>query len=136
MSRIGIRAAHRVALASALWASTAGLPCVLVAQQEHAGHPRQAPPAADSAARAPAAGGRDESAMPSMIAPMASGTSWVPLSSPVHGAHAMSGQWMLMLHGVAYGQYMNQEGRRGGWQFGSINWLMLSYAHPTPGGRV
>jgi hypothetical protein len=41
-----------------------------------------------------------------------------------------------MLHGVAYGQYTHQEGRRGGWQFGSINWLMLSAAHPTARGRV
>ena len=41
-----------------------------------------------------------------------------------------------MLHGVAYGQYTHQEGRRGGWQFGSINWLMLSAVRPTAGGRV
>jgi hypothetical protein len=71
-----------------------------------------------------------------MIAPMASGTSWVPLSSPVRGAHVMAGPWMVMLHGVAYGQYTDQDGRRGGWQAGSINWLMLSVAHPTPDGRV
>jgi len=43
---------------------------------------------------------------------------------------------MAMVHGVAYGQYSEQSGRRGGWQVGSINWLMLSATHPTPGGRV
>ena len=74
--------------------------------------------------------------MATMITPMASGTSWVPRSSGVRGAHLMAGQWALMLHGVAYGQYMNQQGSRGGWQFGSINWLMVSAVHPTPGGRV
>jgi hypothetical protein len=71
-----------------------------------------------------------------MMTPMASGTSWVPLSSAAGGAHVMAGRWMLMLHGVAYGHYTNQQGPRGGWQVGSINWLMLSAVHPTAGGRV
>ena len=138
MKRIRLRATHRVALIRALLTSAAALPSALGAQQEHAGHSSQAPSAADSAARARAAaeGGRAETATPAMVVPMGSGTSWLPLSSSVHGAHVMAGQWMLMLHGVAYGQYTNQEGQRGGWQFGSINWLMLSAAHPTPGGRV
>jgi hypothetical protein len=130
------RAALRAALLAALLASPAS---PLAAQQEHAGHSHGATPAADSAGRAPApnrrAGG-DSTPTTSMVTPMASGTAWVPLSSAVRGAHVMVGEWMLMLHGVAYGQYMNQEGRRGGWQFGSINWLMLSAAHPTSGGRV
>jgi hypothetical protein len=132
------RAAHRAALVSVLVTSVAAMPSALVAQQEHSGHSRGAPPAADSAvrSRAPESAGPAETPMPAMVVPMASGTSWVPLSSAVHGTHVMAGQWMLMLHGIAYGQYTNQEGRRGGWQFGSINWLMLSAARPTPGGRV
>jgi hypothetical protein len=132
-----IRKARRAALVSALLAATAH-PSVLAAQQEHAGRSSSA---ADSASR-PSASTRRASgasmgtASMSMMAPMASGTSWLPQSSAVRGTQIMAGDWMLMLHGVAYGQYTNQQGRRGGWQFGSINWLMLSAERPTPGGRV
>jgi len=111
-------------------------PSALVAQQERAEHSHEAP-AADSVARAatPTLRERGEAAA-LMMAPMGSGTSWVPRSSSSDGAHVMAGRWMLMLHGVAYGQYTNQQGPRGGWQVGSINWLMLSAVRPTPGGRV
>ena len=132
------RAAYRAAIVSGLLTAAAARPADLVAQ-EHAEHVHHVQAAADSVQR-PLASARHEhgeAAAPApMIAPMASGTSLVPSSSAVRGAHAMAGQWMLMLHGVAYGQYTHQEGRRGGWQFGSINWLMLSATHPTAGGRV
>ena len=139
MRRSRRRAAHRAALISGLLSVAAMWPSTVLAQQEHTEHSHPAPSAADSVVRplSSARGERGDAAAPAtMMAPMGSGTSWVPLSSAVHGAHTMAGRWMLMLHGVAYGQYSRQEGRRGGWQFGSINWLMLSAAHPTAGGRV
>jgi hypothetical protein len=137
MRRCG-RAAHRAALISGLITAAAVRPSALVAQQDHAEHSPPTPSAADSleGPNASAQRQRGDAATATMLAPMASGTSWVPLSSAVHGAHAMAGRWMLMLHGVAYGQYSRQEGRRGGWQVGSINWLMVSAARPTAGGRV
>jgi hypothetical protein len=132
------RAAHRAALISGLLTAAATRPSALVAQEEHAEHSHETPSAADSVQ--PLTSARHErgeaAATATMLAPMASGTSWVPLSSDVRGAHVMAGRWMLMLHGIAYGQYTREEGPRGGWQVGSINWLMLSAVHPTAGGRV
>jgi hypothetical protein len=140
MMRARCRAAHRAALISGLLlTATLGLPSALVAQQLHAEHTHQVPSAADSAKHPPASARHEHgeaAAMATMMTPMGSGTSWVPLSSATHGAHTMAGPWMLMLHGVAYGQYSRQEGQRGGWQVGSINWLMVSAARPTAGGRV
>ena len=85
------RAAHRVALVTTLLTSAVVVPSSLEAQQEHAGHSRPAPSAADSLARSRAAaeGGRAETATPAMVVPMGSGTSWLPLSAPVHGAHVL-----------------------------------------------
>jgi hypothetical protein len=132
-----VRATSRAVLVSSLIAAAATCPSTILAQQAHAEHFHHASSAADSAATSTASGrARGEPAPSAMVAPMASGTSWVPLSSSVRGTHVMAGQWMLMLHGVAYGQYTHQEGQRGGWQVGSINWLMLSASHPTAGGRV
>jgi hypothetical protein len=138
MKRARGRIARSAALVSGLLTAAAARPSTLVAQQAHTEHLHQAPSAADSAKRPVPAAQREsrEAAAAKMIAPMASGTAWVPLSSEVRGAHTTAGQWMLMLHGVAYGQYSHQEGRRGGWQVGSINWLMVSAARPTPGGRI
>jgi hypothetical protein len=138
MRRVSL-AAHRAALVASLVMAVALRPSALAAQRERAEHSHGPTSAADSVGSrvAPARRERAETtSTASMLTPMASGTSWVPRSSGVRGAHLMAGEWMLMMHGVAYGQYMHQEGRRGGWQFGSINWLMLSAAHPTPGGRI
>ena len=139
MSRARSRTAHRAALIPCLVAAAAAWPSAVVAQQLHAGRYTQAPLAADSVAgplgsRHGAGAQADTTARLSV--PMSSGTSWVPLSSGVRGAHAMAGRWALMLHGVAYGQYARQEGPRGGWQVGSINWLMLSAARSSAAGRL
>ena len=137
MSRARSRTASYAALVSALLTAGVARPSALVAQQRHAEHSHQA--VTDSVKRVIGSDQRErgeDAPMATIRAPMASGTSSVPLSSAVRGAHLMAGRWMLMLHGVAYGQYTHQEGQRGGWQAGSINWLMLSAAHPTPGGRV
>ncbi|MBI3420155.1 MAG: cupredoxin domain-containing protein [Proteobacteria bacterium] len=43
----------------------------------------------------------------------ASGTAWVPESSPMEGVHDMIGPWMLMAHGYADLVYDHQGGKRG-----------------------
>ena len=139
MSRAHRHATQRIALVAGLVAVVLARPSALCAQQEHAEHPRH--PASGTTAPEPslapsAPDGAPASAPSTAMTPMGSGTSWVPLSSGVRAAHVKAGQWMLMLHGVAYAQYAHQDGPRGGWQFGSINWLMLSAAHPAAGGRV
>ena len=133
------RAAHRAALAAGLFAAALVQPSTIGAQEAHAEHAHQA--ASGATAPEPSlAPARPDSAQtpapaPAMV-PMGSGTSWVPLSSGVRAAHMSAGRWMLMMHGVAYAQYAHQDGPRGGWQFGSINWLMVSAAHPAGGGRI
>lgn len=56
---------------------------------------------------------------------MGSGTSWMPDSSPMHANHYMWGDWTVMLHGVAFGQYDYQGSERGDDQLGIIDWEML-----------
>src|SRR5689334_17732427 len=53
-----------------------------------------------------------------------SGTSWQPDESPMYAVHRAAGAWMLMLHGTAFLQYLDDGGDRGADQFGSINWIM------------
>jgi plastocyanin len=43
----------------------------------------------------------------------ASGTSWLPESSPMEGIHGMYGDWMTMVHGYANLVYDYQGGKRG-----------------------
>ena len=139
MSRAHRRTAHRAALSWSLLAIVATWPSALLAQHVHTEHSHQAVLVVDSVEHSLGSSGsesRDAGAASSMVTPMGSGTSLVPRSSAIRGAHVMAGQWMLMLHGVAYGEYTRAEGPRGGWQAGSINWLMLSAAHPAAGGRV
>ncbi|MGZ4971793.1 MAG: hypothetical protein ACXWDN_03465 [Limisphaerales bacterium] len=60
----------------------------------------------------------------------ASGTSWQPEITPMQGVHWMTGDWMLMAHGFAYGIYDNQGGSRGDDKFFSANMAMLMAQHP------
>jgi YHS domain-containing protein len=54
----------------------------------------------------------------------ASGTSWLPDASLMYARHAQRGSWMLMAHGNAFLQYLDDGGERGVDQLGSINWFM------------
>ena len=67
-----------------------------------------------------------------------SGTSWVPGTTPMAGPHVTAGQWELMLHGVAYLQYIEEFApiHRGAHQLGSINWGMVMARRPLAGGRL
>jgi hypothetical protein len=59
------------------------------------------------------------------MARMGSGTSWLPDAAPMHAMHFQAGPWALMVHGVVFGMYDKQFGRRGDDQVNSVNWGML-----------
>jgi hypothetical protein len=66
---------------------------------------------------------------------MGSGTTWIPDAVSVPARHFMAGSWELMLHGVAFAQYITQGGPRGDDQFGSLNWGMFMASRELAGGR-
>ena len=59
-----------------------------------------------------------------------SGTSMNPGAAPMQMSMTMHGSWMLMLHGVAYMNYIDASGPRGGDKFFSTNWLMPMAMRP------
>jgi hypothetical protein len=68
------------------------------------------------------------------VSRLGSGTSWLPDSSPMHAAHRTIGDWMVMLHGAAVGQFDHQGSRRGDTQTGMTDWEMLMAARGYSGG--
>ncbi len=66
----------------------------------------------------------------------ASGTSWQPEATPHDGLHAMSGEWMTMLHGYVNAVYDHQGGDRGGEKTFSSSMLMAAAWRPLGGGTV
>jgi len=96
----------------------------------------------------PLAAQRDMSGMGSSHAPMvsvplgiplsrmASGTSWAPDSAPQRMIDVHAGDWLLMVHGQAFGQYDRQSGLHGDAQTGLVDWEMFSALRPAAGGLV
>lgn len=66
----------------------------------------------------------------------ASGTSWLPDSSPMYMVHRQQGSWMLMAHNNAFLQYLHESGERGAHQTGSINWFMGMAERAAGRGRL
>jgi hypothetical protein len=70
-----------------------------------------------------------------------SGTAWLPDDTPMYGAQLTWRGWDVMLHGVAFAQFLYEPGdvhRTGGFsqrQFGSVNWGMLMARRPAGTGR-
>lgn len=64
-----------------------------------------------------------------------SGTSWLPVASPMYAVHAQAGTWQWMTHGSLFAQYLEDAGLRGHAQFGSVNWLMVMGQRSTGAGR-
>jgi hypothetical protein len=60
----------------------------------------------------------------------ASGTSWIPDSSPMYGRMFMFGEDMLMLHGAIFPRYTNVSTRRGDDRIDAPNWFMAMFSHP------
>ncbi len=69
-----------------------------------------------------------------LLAPMtqeASGTAWLPASSPMYGKMLMYGDGsMLMLHGAVTPRYVSAGGKRGDNGVGAPNWFMAMYQRP------
>ena len=61
----------------------------------------------------------------------ASGTAWLPASSPMYGKMVMGKDGdMLMLHGAVMPRYVNVGSERGDRRFDAPNWFMGMYSHP------
>ena len=61
----------------------------------------------------------------------ASGTAWLPASSPMYGKMVMGKNGdMLMLHGAAMARYTDTGSKRGDRRFDAPNWFMGMYSHP------
>lgn len=61
----------------------------------------------------------------------ASGTAWLPDSSPMYGKMFMQPNGgMLMLHGAIMPRYVNVGSMRGDRRFDAPNWFMGMYSHP------
>src|SRR5687768_6543592 len=56
----------------------------------------------------------------------ASGTAWLPETTPMYGLHGRAGAWELMGHGNVFAQFLYEAAaeHRGSAQAGSINWVM------------
>jgi hypothetical protein len=66
----------------------------------------------------------------------ASGTSWQPDSTPMHGVHFMKGAWGIMVHANAFAGYDRQNGDRGDSGWLSTNWGMLMETRSLAGGEL
>jgi hypothetical protein len=66
----------------------------------------------------------------------ASGTSWVPESTPLEGVMGMYGEWMAMVQGYADLVYDDQGGRRGTDKTFLEGMLMGMASHPLGGGTI
>lgn len=66
----------------------------------------------------------------------ASGTSFNPAAAPMHMSMWRRGDWMLMLHGLAFVNQVVQSGPRGGDKLFSTNWIMGMADRPLGGGHL
>ncbi len=84
----------------------------------------------------------DTGAMSLFPAREASGTAWLPDNTPMYGVERTWGNWNVMLHGLAFVQFLYEPGlihRTGGYsthQFGSVNWGMAHARRRLGAGRV
>lgn len=76
----------------------------------------------------------EPAALPVFSSRDASGTAWLPEATPMYGVHQQKGPWQLMWHGSGFAQYLNERGRQGADQFGSINWIMAMARRGAGGG--
>ena len=60
----------------------------------------------------------------------ASGTAWLPSSTPMYGKMFMLRSNMLMLHGAAMPRYTDVGSERGDRRFDAPNWGMAMFSHP------
>ena len=65
-----------------------------------------------------------------------SGTAWLPDDTPMYATHREAAGWMLMAHGNAFLQYLQDGGARGTEQLGSVNWVMGMADRSVAGGHL
>jgi Cu/Ag efflux protein CusF len=66
----------------------------------------------------------------------ASGTSMNPAAAPMHMTMTQSGDWTLMLHGLAFVNQVVESGPRGDDKLFSTNWIMGMADRPLGGGHL
>jgi Cu/Ag efflux protein CusF len=66
----------------------------------------------------------------------ASGTSMNPAAAPMHMSMIERGDWMLMIHSLAFVSQVVQSGPRGDDKLFSTNWLMGMASRPLGGGQL
>jgi len=120
-----------VFLAASATAARAG------AQQGHDAHGTAQDPHAGHAVPQDQHAGH-ETAMTTFSTREASGTAWLPDATPMHGIHRRAGTWDVMLHGIAFTQFLYEGGEehRRSHQGGSINWFMAMARRPLGAGRL
>ena len=60
----------------------------------------------------------------------ASGTAWLPASSPTYAKMTMNKGNMLMVHGAVMARYVDVGSKRGDRRFDAPNWAMVMFSHP------
>jgi hypothetical protein len=65
-----------------------------------------------------------------------SGTGMNPAAAPMHMTMTQQGDWMLMLHGLAFVSQVTESGPRGDDKLFSTNWLMGVADRPLGGGHL
>ncbi len=119
-------------------------------EHEHAGmeHPAAAPQEHEhDAMQHPAAGAQhgahdmggmqmQSDGTSELLMRQASGTSMNPAAAPMHMAMTQHGDWMLMLHGLAFVNQVVQSGPRGEDKLFSTNWLMGMADRPLGSGHL
>ncbi len=115
------------AVAGNAWAQTPAHEGHAAPQDPHADH---APPQQQHAAHDAATG--------SFSTREASGTAWLPDTTPMYGIHRTAGGWEVMFHGAAFAQFLREGGEehRRSNQAGSINWVMGMARRPLGAGRI
>jgi hypothetical protein len=105
-----------------------------LAQHQHP--PEKTPPAPQQSPAPPDAAPIETGRLGIDMARDGSGTSWLPDATPMHAVHRQAGAWGLMLHHNLFLQYIDESGRRGDQQFGSINWIMGMAHRNVAGGAL
>ena len=98
----------------------------------HAGHDMQAMPQSHEHAGMQ----MTTDATADFLMRQASGTSMNPAAAPMHMTMTQYGDWMLMLHGLAFVNQVVQSGPRGDDKLFSTNWIMGMADRPLGGGHL
>src|SRR5438045_2664678 len=113
------RIVSRVAVAAAL-ILIGGINALPVRAQS----PSQAPPTSEQHQHATSTPDQEHESTDMQMAREASGTAWLPDTTPMHAIHWQRGSWQFMAHENVFVQFLHESGDRGADQFGSINWIM------------